>query len=268
MKKKPVRKKVGRSRIGKRRKRHVTHLTDWNELVPEANRLDSKNADARRPARTTPTHIVIHVTGEESLDKVKAIYLKKNSVSPHYLITPSGQLFQFVKDGGRAWHAGIESDIGKLYRRGYEQWSKYLRYFDWYEGYPQNALYLGPDLKPVSRKAGAMFVARHDRTSWPDFRYFRRRWRGRDIPVNFDVDPDPNNYSIGIELLTKGAKRKNKKAYSRAMYEMLNILLKNLSWKYRIPRKKGRVVGHEDLNPVGRFGWDPNSGFDWARVYR
>ncbi len=265
---KSIRKRASKTRIKERRELPLSGLTDWNELVPQGNRLGSPNKDARRPACAKPTHIVIHVTGEESLKKVKAIYLRKNSVSPHYLVTPSGQLFQFVKDAERAWHAGIEPNIRKLYRRGYDQWSPYLRYFDWYEGYPKNAVYLDGDLQPVSQKTRAVFVTTNERTSWPDFRYFHRRWRGRDIPVNFDIDPDPNNYSIGIELLTKGAKRKNKKAYPRKMYNALSALLKNLSGKYGIPRKKGRVVGHEDVNPVGRFGWDPNSGFDWARVHR
>jgi hypothetical protein len=31
------------------------------------------------------------------------------------------------------------------------------------------------------------------------------RWPERDAPVNFDGDPDPNNYSIGIETLGFGA---------------------------------------------------------------
>jgi hypothetical protein len=26
-------------------------------------------------------------------------------------------------------------------------------------------------------------------------------------------------------------------------------------------------VGHEDVNPIGRFGWDPNAGFDWTVVH-
>lgn len=265
---KAIRKRSSKTLVSKRKELHLSRLTDWNELVPQSNRLTSPNKDARRPTCAMPTHIVIHVTGEESLEKVKAIYLRKKSVSPHYLVTPTGELFQFVRDGGRAWHAGIEQDIRKLYRRGYDQWSQYLRYFDWYKGYPKNAVYLDGNLKPVSQMARAVFVTTNECASWSDFRYFHRRWRGRELPVNFDIDSDPNNYSIGIELLTKGAKRKNKNAYPRKMYRALNALLKNLSEKYGIPRKKGRVIGHEDVNPIGRFGWDPNSGFDWTRVHR
>jgi len=242
-------------------------LTDWNELVTPSNVLESPNKNARKPASATPTHIVIHVTGTNDLDSVKKTFLTPNSVSAHYLVTPLGELFQFVKDGGRAYHAGIDTNTRKLYRKGYEKWFGYLKYFNWYKNYPNDAVYLDGDAKPVWDKDEAVFVARIDGTSWPDFTYFRERWPGVDIPVNFDVEPDPNNYSIGIECLSIGAKTKDQTAYSDEMYEALGSLTKNLSVKYGIPRTKGRIVGHEDVNPIGRFGWDPNAGFDWTMIY-
>ena len=256
-------KKVGKTLIEKRRRPRMSGLTDWNELVPKGNVLESPNKSARRPASATPTHIVIHVTGTNSLDTVKKTFLAPNSVSAHYLVTPSGELFQFVKDVGRAYHAGIDSNTRKLYRKGYDWWSRYLKYFSWYQAYPEDAVYLDGDLKPVWGKTEAVFVATSDGTTWPDFTYFRQRWPGLETPVNFDIDSDPNNYSIGIEILSMGAKTKNKTAYSDEMYEALRSLIKNLSGKYRIPRAKGRIIGHEDVNPIGRFGWDPNAGFDW-----
>ena len=27
------------------------------------------------------------------------------------------------------------------------------------------------------------------------------------------------------------------------------------------------VCGHEDVNPIERWGWDPNQGFDWERLF-
>lgn len=82
------------------------------------------------------------------------------------------------------------------------------------------------------------------------------------------MDSDPNNYSIGIETLGFGAKTNDPNIYTPAMYSALHTLVADLSQKYDIPMVKGRVVGHEDVNPVARFGWDPSAGFDWSRVYQ
>jgi hypothetical protein len=266
-KKKTIKKKGSKALIKKGAGLRASGLTDWNELVPQGNRFESPNKNARRPASLTPTHIVIHITGTNNLDEVKKTFLAPNSVSAHYLVAQTGELFQFVKDAGRAYHAGIDSNTRKLYQKGYARWSKYLKYFDWYKNYPADAVYLDGDGNPVWDKSEVVFVATSDGTAWPDFAYFRERWAALDTPVNFDIDTDPNNYSIGIECLSMGAKTNEKTAYSDEMYEALCSLLKNLSGKYGIPRTKGRIVGHEDVNPIGRFGWDPNAGFDWTVVH-
>lgn len=265
-KKSTLKRKRGRLRRNRPRGLRAAQPSGWNELVPQNNRLESPNKNAR-PASLTPTHIVIHVTGTNSFAEVKKTFLKPNSVSAHYLITKSGELFQFVQDAERAWHAGVDSNTRKLYRKGFARWSRYLKYFNWYKAYPNDAVYLDGDLNPVWEKAEAVFVATSDEITWPHFDYFRQRWPDMETPVNFGFDPDPNNYSIGIEILSVGAKTKDKTAYSDEMYKTLKRLIQNLSTKYGIPRAKGRIVGHEDVNPIGRFGWDPNSGFDWTKVY-
>lgn len=267
-KKKRILRGNGSTRQGKRlRKSLATRTSGWNELVPQTNRFESPNRGDRRPVSFAPTHIVIHVTGTKSFTAVKKSFLKPHSVSAHYLITPSGALFQFVQDTDRAWHAGIDSNTRKLYQLSFDWWSRYLKYFSWYKAYPDDAVYVDGDLNPVWDKTEAVFVATSDGTTWPHIDYFKRRWSDRNTPVNFDVDIDPNNYSIGIEILSLGAKTKNHRVYTDEMYKTLKRLTQNLSEKYGIPLAKGRVVGHEDVNPIGRFGWDPNSGFDWTRVH-
>lgn len=240
---------------------------DWNALVPASNRYPSPNRNSRKPAARTPTHIVIHITGTNSLARVKMIFLAPNSVSSHYLVTKDGELIQFIPDAFRAWHAGIESTVRALYRKGPAQWTRYLRYFAWYEGYPADARYVNGDLQPVRDKTEAVFVARADGLPWSEYDYFFARWPGAERPVNYDVDPDPNNYSIGIETLGLGAKTADPETYTPAMYASLRTLVADLSQKYEIPMVKGRIIGHEDVNPVNRFGWDPSSGFDWSQVY-
>lgn len=238
----------------------------WNPLVPDTNRIDSPNANSRGSA--VITHIVIHVTGTNDFNSVRNTFTAKNSTSAHYLVHKDGQLFQFIPDAGRAYHAGIDTVTRALYRKGRETWQRCLKYFDWYKGYPADAVYVDVDLKPVRSKSEAIFVMRADGKSWPEYDYFNARWSGANAPVNFEVDADPNRYSIGIELLGVGAKTADPKAYTSEMYGTLDTLLADLSLRYHVPRVKGRVVGHEDVNPVTRFGWDPSAGFDWSRVYK
>lgn len=240
---------------------------EWNELVAESNIMVSPNKKNRRPASLVPTHIVIHITGSDDLASVRQLFLKPGSVSAHYLITPAGEIFQFVRDGERAFHAGINSSTRALYRKGLPVWTRYLRYFDWYKAYPEDAVFVDGDIKPVWDKTEALFVARRDGTPWAQFDYFTSRWPGQDQPVNFTVDADPNNYSIGIECHGYGSTEKDETVYTERMYSALDVLTRNLSDKYAIPRQKGRIVGHEDVNPITRFGWDPNSGFDWSLLH-
>lgn len=239
---------------------------DWNELVSLPNRLQSPNRNSRKPATALPTHIVIHVTGTNSIPGVKNLFMAPNSVSAHYLIAKDGDLVQFVPDGYRAWHAGIDSNTRKLYRKGGAVWKRYLKYFSWYTAYPNDAIYVDGDLVPVWDKSEAVFVARADGQPWSEYGYFTNRWVGWDLPVNFDVDPDPNNYAIGIETLGFGSRTPDPASYTPAMYATLQQLVGDLSQKYSIPMQKGRVVGHEDVNPIARFGWDPSGGFDWSVV--
>jgi N-acetyl-anhydromuramyl-L-alanine amidase AmpD len=239
---------------------------DWNELVPALHRLASPNAGERRvPA--PPSHIVIHVTGTDDIEEVKRTFAKPQSTSAHYLVTKTGELFQFVPDDRRAFHAGIDTSTRRIYQQGRATWQRCLRFFNWYRRYPRDAVFVDGDLHPVRDRGEATFVMRRDGRLWSEFAYFDARWDGRELPINFDVHPDPNDYSIGIETLGVGGPLPDEATYPSAMYDGLARLVENLAVKYGIPRQKGRVVGHEDVNPVARFGWDPAPGFDWSRIF-
>lgn len=239
---------------------------EWNALVPPDNRIKTNNSNARRPRDKVPTHIVIHVTGTKDFSSVRRTFTAPKSVSSHYLVHSDGGLFQFVPDAGRAYHSGIDKSTASLYKKGGKEWQKYLKYFSWYKNYPPGSIYLDGDLNPVWDKTEAVFVAQPDGGAWDSFRYFNERW-ATDKPVNFENDPDPNNYSIGIETLGVGSVNADPSVYPDAMYASLRKLVVLLCGKYGIPNKKGFVVGHEDVNPVGRFGWDPARGFDWSRIH-
>lgn len=242
--------------------------SDWNALVPAANRFDSPNRNVGGMAGGKPTHVVIHVTGTDNLQSVKHTFMDPNAQrSAHYLVAANGDLFQFARDADRAWHAGIGGAVRALYERQPRVWRRYLRYFDWYTGYPADAVYLDTGLQPVPL-ADAAFVARANGTDWPNYDYFGTRWPGQDLPVNYTADRDPNRYAIGIETMGYGGPKADPAVYTPAMYQTLDKLLADLSAKYGIPRQKGRIVGHEDVNPVERFGWDPHAGFDWSVAHK
>lgn len=242
----------------------MSSWNDWNELVDPANAIETTRKNNRKSSIEKPTHIVVHITGTDDFESVKNTFL--NSVSAHYLVDSQGTIYQFVKDRYRAWHAGIQSSQRRLYRRANMQWMNYLWYFSWYNNYPENAVYVDADLRDVWDVSEASFVREAGNTNWKDYDYFKERWPDKVLPINFEVDADPNNYSIGIECLSYGAKTPDRSVYADQMYDSLNSLVDNLCGKYDISRRREFVVGHEDVNPLARFGWDPNSGFEWDRV--
>lgn len=64
----------------------------------------SRNFNERQPVL-----VVLHYTTEESSEKSLHTLKTANSKGPvgvHYLVGRDGRLFQLVKDGKRAWHAG------------------------------------------------------------------------------------------------------------------------------------------------------------------
>jgi N-acetyl-anhydromuramyl-L-alanine amidase AmpD len=235
----------------------------WNTLVPASRRIASLAQTIGRPV-AKPTHVVCHITGTNSLNSVKAEF--KSTVSAHYLVDKSGLIYQFVEEENQAWHAGIKKAVHPLYAEPPSTWQKYLYYFDW-DSYPAGSVFLDRDLEPVQGGNMATFVARPDGTSWSKYDYFKNRWGAGAGPVNYDAGKSPNAYSVGIEILSVGAKSASATAYTDAMYTSLRTLVTDICTRHAIPQEKGRVVGHEDVNPVQRYGWDPNQGFDWSKVW-
>lgn len=238
---------------------------DWNEIVPEKLRYESPCKGARPSDISKPTHIVIHITGTNDFKSVYNRFMTPKQASAHYLVDRDGNIHQFVRDADRAWHAGIQSARVKLYAKNDGSWRKYKVYFSW-SSYPAGSKYLDASFNEVSDKATAQFVAKADGSHWSDYDYFEKRWGTTDEPYYFSQNKDPNNYSIGIELLSVGAAKAGADVYPEALYTGLDKLLTNLCKKYKIPRDRQHIIGHEDVDPCARWGWDPNQGFDWERV--
>src|SRR5581483_11667953 len=109
---------------------------------------------------------------------------------------------------------------------------------------------------------------------WPDFK----------SPAHLFPGPSPNQVYVGIEmipltgaaaqpapLLSNDVARK----YTDAQHQAVARLIADVAarWSLALDEicdpKKGRLVGHEDLNPVERSdaggGWDPGALRDVAR---
>jgi N-acetyl-anhydromuramyl-L-alanine amidase AmpD len=235
----------------------------WNPLVPPANRIDTTKKTVGRPV-PKPTHVVCHITGSNSLSSV--INTFKTSVSAHYLIAKDGALYQFVDEADQAWHAGIKSGVAALYGGAPASWQRFLYYFDWAK-YPQDSVLVDKNFQPVQGGHLATYVMRPDGSPWQDYKYFTERWGTAAGPVNFATNGNPNAYSVGIEILSIGAKTASAASYTPEMYATLATLVKDICTRHGIPQKKGTVLGHEDVNPIQRWGWDPNQGFDWNKVW-
>lgn len=73
---------------------------------PGATWLPSPNFRSGR--RAALTHVVLHTTELDEAGSVAALTdpLRPSRVSAHYLVTPSGAVYQLVSDDDEAWHAG------------------------------------------------------------------------------------------------------------------------------------------------------------------
>lgn len=232
----------------------------WNSNVPASRRY----AGVKTVGRAGPvTHVVCHITGTNKFDSVKAEFL--SSVSAHYVVDKEGLVHQFVEEENQAWHAGIKAPVMALYDRPGTGWRK-VRYNIDGLAFPPDTVWLDDKLQPVQGRREAAFGARPDGSDW-DYGYFDTRWGAASGPVNYLTSKKPNAYSVGIEILSVGAASAKKTVYTDAMYAALTPLVTDICTRHGIPQTKGRVVGHEDVNPVQRWGWDPNQGFDWSKVW-
>ena len=177
--------------------------------------------------------------------------MENRGTSAHYVIKGDGTITQFVPDADMAYHVGMGNN-GELqyYLQDNTDW-KELRV---YEG----VIILRETLNGLRA------------IRWEDVH------PELDKPVNFTKDTQfPNLYSIGIELVGPEIDNRpffenkdRKYPYRRGLGQIrgLVLLLRNLVKKYNIPISREYIVGHEDVNPITRFQWDPGPDFDWDDV--
>lgn len=235
----------------------------WHPAIPETRRFRSPN---RREGRggAKVERVVVHITGTANFEAARAAFMNSNNqASAHYCIDRNGDLYQFVSEDDVAWHAGIHKSAEAVYAPRDGDWRKYKRYFSWHNKYPADAVFLDKQKQPCAREHAAL-VMRADGSPWPDYDYFNARWGEKLEPLGYELSKAVNQRTIGIETVGYGGS--SPAAYTDAMYETLAKLVADICERHNLPRRFGPVCGHEDVNPVERWGWDPGPGFDWSRV--
>lgn len=243
----------------------------WNPSVPAGRRHVSEN-QGQRAGNGSIDRVILHITGIRDFDAIVRRFTERSgAASAHYLVMPDGLVHQFVPENLRAFHSGINRTVRALYARQDGSWRQYKRYFSWHRGYPADAVFLDAAnavVAPSRRASEAVLVMPGHRGEWPDYAYFDRRWGRMAAPVGFTAPGhDPNNNSVGIEIFSVGARSPVADQYSPEMYSALASLVADICRRRGLPLTRDAVCGHEDVNPVERWGWDPNQGFDWERLF-
>jgi N-acetyl-anhydromuramyl-L-alanine amidase AmpD len=93
-----------------------------------------------------------------------------------------------------------------------------------------------------------------------------KRWPKLGSPLELFTGNSPNGRSIGIELIGSGGNCSNEQ------YDRLSELLLRLAADGGPKLSRRTVVGHSDVNPLGRSDrhgpTDPGRNFDWGRLYK
>lgn len=67
-----------------------------------------------RARRLTPTFLILHYTGLDSMERSLAVLSRPDcKVSCHYVVDVDGRIVQMVAEDMRAWHAGVSSWHGE-----------------------------------------------------------------------------------------------------------------------------------------------------------
>ncbi len=202
--------------------------------------------------------IMVHSTGggipdrahENKLDvaaETTRTYRNMGKVGPHFAIPPSGEIVQFRDPTRIAYHAGVTPDQRRDYLTG--NWTR-------------------PGL------VGKNVV-----------RWWVEKWDGYKSPQHLFPSVSPNYDYIAIELVPCGTWPRGNGVwepvhgqplipggrYTAQQYISLGLLVRELAHQHSIdisdPR---RLLGHEDVNPITRPGWDPGAFreyFHWGALH-
>ncbi len=206
--------------------------------------------------KTAPHGICIHNPGPSIPDKIAhdgveateaaiAVYSKmaaQDGTGPHYVVLPAGEVVQLRDAGVIAWHAGLSSEHRANYLDG-----------TWEQDY--------------------------NRLPKSIVQWWKMRHPGIKSPAHLYPGKSQNEAYVGIEVVSCGVYSKNtwepvlgtpvtaQGRYTAQQYTTLALLCLSIGKRFAFPSEwytvSGRLVGHEDINPYTRPGWDPGAFRGW-----
>lgn len=184
-------------------------------------------------------------SGKPHLEVARETYLKMGLVGPHFVVDPFGGTEQYCDPMLVRYHAGIEAEHRRSYLDGH-----------WEE-----------DANRIPREVVA---------------WWKTRWPTKKSPSHLYPSKSPNKDYIGIELIPAGRYIKDKgwtfeyghkpgfdgQRFSVEQYVATARLCLTLANEYGLDLSTpGVLVGHEDVSPYTRPGYDPGDklrAFSWS----
>lgn len=191
-----------------------------------------------------PWGLLVHSTGNGLAQKAlqsgniaqTAIDVYSNmKEGPAYCIAPDGTLIKFREPNTVSWHAGVSSGDRQDYLTGRWETTVDKKIVDWW----------------------------------------KLRWPGRKSPQHLYPTKSPNECFVGVELIPCGVYQKStwvplmgtpatpQSRYTAEQYTRLALLYTSLSISFGWPPGITRLLGHEDIDPKDRPGYDPGSYHGW-----
>ena len=211
--------------------------------------------------------VAVHTTGSGVVDAaakkgrdpldytVHVVYENPDNFCAHYVVGWDGTIWQVMDETLRAQHIGFMPNDRESFLDG-----------SWVDEISNK--------EPQRPNVPALWSAR-----WPSFK----------SPAHLFPGPSPNQVYVGIEmipltgaagqpapLISNGVQRH----YTEAQHSTVAKLIADIAARWNLPDEiwsatSGRLVGHEDVNPLERSvasgGWDPGAlravpQFDWDYV--
>jgi N-acetyl-anhydromuramyl-L-alanine amidase AmpD len=196
-----------------------------------------------------PYGLMVHTTGDGLAQKcidndpiqVAIDVYSKMKEGAHYCIAPDGRVVKFRNPNSVTWHAGVSVS--------------------------DRAAYLSGEWETNGRTPKAI-------VDW-----WKVKWTGKRSPQHLYPTKSPNACYVGIELIPCGVYQSGsswtpllgtpatpKGRYTAAQYTMLARLAVLLAERFDWPtgwETTSRLVGHSDVDPKDRPGWDPGEYNGW-----
>lgn len=192
-----------------------------------------------------PFGVLLHTTGDgvpadavaenlSPMDIAVRVYSHQDE-GPHFVVDPAGAVMQLRSPVAVSWHAGVKADQRRdflsghwetLVPKGLVAW--------WHDRWPgvKSPSHLYPTASPNESYIGVEFI--------PAGTYDKSTWK-----------PSP-----GVHTAPTGGKNR----FTTAQYVSGVQLVRTLATSHGLDvHRAGRVLGHEDVNPITRPGWDPGA---------